>query len=114
MEGRPRQADGSGQDGFPGKNNSPLALSRAAGCGTGKRGKLFERSEFLPRRLRSPSTGVVSAAGLPFLLVLFFGQAKKRTPPGRGAMAIWWGWRVRGGVFTGWRVGRIRDQADRL
>jgi len=45
----------------------PLALSRAAGCGTGGRGKLFERSEFLPRRFRSSATGVVSAAGRPFL-----------------------------------------------
>ena len=35
----PRQEAGSGQDGFPGKNNSPLALSRAAGCGTGNKGQ---------------------------------------------------------------------------
>ena len=73
----------------------------------GTRGKLSERSEFLPRRFRTPSTGVVSAAGLPFLLVLFFGQAKKRTPPGRGSMAFWWGWSVRGGV-PGLEGGKIR------
>ena len=53
-------------------------LSRAVGFGAGKRGKLFERSEFLPRRVQILPTGVVSAARLPFLLVLFFGQAKKR------------------------------------
>ena len=35
----PRHADGSGQDGFSGTKNSPLALSRAAGCGTGKKGQ---------------------------------------------------------------------------
>jgi len=62
----------------------PSALSRAAGFGTGCRGKLFERSEFLPRRLQTPATGVVSAARLPFLLFLFFGQAKKRMPLPQG------------------------------
>jgi len=31
----------------------------------GKRGKLFERREFLPRRFRILATGVVSAARLP-------------------------------------------------
>ena len=39
VERWPRQADGSEHDGFPGKKNSPLALSRAAGCGTGKKGQ---------------------------------------------------------------------------
>ena len=35
----PRREGGAGQDGSPGKKNSPLALSRAAGCGTGKKGQ---------------------------------------------------------------------------
>ena len=39
VEGWPRQEDGAGQGGFPGKRNSPLALSRSAGCGTGKKGQ---------------------------------------------------------------------------
>ena len=39
VEGWPRQEGGSGQGGFPGKRNSPLALSRSAGCGTGKKGQ---------------------------------------------------------------------------
>ena len=67
----------------------PSALSRSAGSEIGKRGKLFERSEFLPRRFQRSSNGVVSAARLPFLLVLFFGQAKKRMPLPQGDE--WWG-----------------------
>ena len=39
VEGWPRQEGGSGHGGFPGKKNSPLALSRSAGCGTGKKGQ---------------------------------------------------------------------------
>jgi len=62
---------------------TPLPLSRAAGCGTGSRGELFERSEFLPRRFCILATGVVSAAGLHFFWS-FFGASKKRTPPGEG------------------------------
>jgi len=71
-------------------------LSRAAGAETGKRGKLFERSEFLPRRFWTTANGVVSATRLPFLLILFFGQAKKRYPPQgvknyRENSLTWWG-----------------------
>ena len=39
VEGWPRQEDRAGHGGFPGKKNSPLALSRAAGCGTGRKGQ---------------------------------------------------------------------------
>ena len=39
VERRPRQEEGSRPYGSPGKNNSPLALSRAAGCGTGRKGQ---------------------------------------------------------------------------
>ena len=35
----PRREDGLEQDEFPGKKNSHLALSRAAGCGTGNKGQ---------------------------------------------------------------------------
>ena len=38
----------------------------------------------MPRRFRTLANGVVSAAGLPFLLFLFFGQAKKRKPLPQG------------------------------
>jgi hypothetical protein len=65
-----------------------LPLSRAARSGTGSRGKLFERSEFLPRRFRTLTNGVFSAAWLPFILVLFFGQAKKRMGSPQGLPVV--------------------------
>ena len=71
-----------------GVNGRPLALSRAVRFGTGGRGKLFERSEFLPRRFRNLATGAVSVARLPFLLVLFFGHAKKRMPIPQGDSCV--------------------------
>ena len=64
--------------------STPLPLSRAARCGTGRRGKLFERSEFLPRRFRIPATRVVSAARMHFFC-FFFWANKKRKPPGEGS-----------------------------
>ena len=59
--------------------STPLPPCRAAGSATGKRGELFERSEFSPRRLRSATTGVVRAAGLPFSLVTFFWASKRKS-----------------------------------
>ena len=75
-------------------------------------GKLFERNErrlvmptrCLPRRFRGLAAGVVSATGLPFLLILFFGQAKKRMLLPQGGYV----WLIEKKVCNGFGLRRAR------
>jgi hypothetical protein len=59
----------------------PLPLSRSRGSATGKRGKLSERSEFFPRRLRSSSTGGFLNGTAALSLILSLGKQRKNGPP---------------------------------
>ena len=97
---RPRREGGSGQGGSPGKKNSPLALSRAAGCGTGNKGQAVRAQRVLaPPVPRPVDRGRLSGrAALSFGSFLWAGKEKNAAR--RGDEAKSGRWSVRVGVPT--------------